>query len=447
MNRRDFLKNSAALIAVQSIPAAATAAVMTGKTAVKDNEKTASKYLVDSEPMLQNYAEDSIGIAFSVTANANGYVIYGLQPDLSDGRKVYCGGFRVTDMNSEVMQVRLTGLSSSTTYYYKVGADRINYADAYHMKITGNHELPRIYSFRTAGVGAESHFCVINDTHTHWDAMAKLTAMIRSVAPSCVVWNGDTCDTSETIEAQKRTFLKPDMPLKDYAATVPYLLVPGNHDSRGLANRHLERVWMYRQPEERASRDWDLGRNFAVRMGDIAMIGLDTAEDKQDENPIFANLFSSAEYRKAQVAWLADALQKPEIASAPYLVAFCHIPIFDDNPKSNPGDITPDDRDERYPESFAMWQRTCSRLWSPLLESAGCQVVITAHQHAYRYDAPAKGRCWAQIVGGGPEGTNASARDAATLMDCDIHEGKLRIRVYNAVNGTLIGEHKFTARQ
>ena len=118
MNRRDFLKNSAALIAVQSIPSVATAAVMTGNTSEKGEEKTASNYLIDSEPMLQNYAEDSMGIAFSVTANANGYVIYGLQPDLSDGRKVYCGGFRVTDMNSDVMQVRLTGLSSATTYYY-----------------------------------------------------------------------------------------------------------------------------------------------------------------------------------------------------------------------------------------------------------------------------------------------------------------------------------------
>ncbi len=447
MNRRDFLKNSAALIAVQSIPAVATAAVMTGETEEKKDGKTSSELLIDSEPMLQNYAEDSMGVAFSVTANANGYVIYGLQPDLSDGKKVYCGGFRVTGMNPDVMQVRLTGLSPATTYYYRVGADRIDYADAYHMKITGNHELPRIYSFRTAGVEAENHFCVINDTHTHWDAMAKLTAMIRPLAPSCVVWNGDTCNTSETMEALKRTFLKPDMPLKDYAATVPYMLVPGNHDSRGLANRSLERVWMFRQPEERASRDWDLGRNFAVRMGDIAMIGLDTAEDKQDTNPIFANLFSSAEYRKAQVAWLADALQKPEIASAPYLVAFCHIPLFDDNPKANPGDVMPDDRDKRYSVDYAEWQRTCARLWSPLLESAGCQVVITAHQHAYRFDAPAEGRSWAQIVGGGPEGTDASARDAATLMDCDIHGGKLRIRVYNAVNGKLIDKHKFAARR
>ena len=32
-------------------------------------------------------------------------------------------------------------------------------------------------------------------------------------------------------------------------------------------------------------------------------------------------------------------------------------------------------------------------------------------------------------------------------MDCDIHGGKLRIRVYNAVNGTLIGEHKFASRR
>ena len=34
-----------------------------------------------------------------------------------------------------------------------------------------------------------------------------------------------------------------------------------------------------------------------------------------------------------------DALRRKEIASAPYLVACCHIPLFDENPKANPGDV------------------------------------------------------------------------------------------------------------
>ena len=55
---------------------------------------------------------------------------------------------------------------------------------------------------------------------------------------------------------------------------------------------------MYRQPEERDVRDWDLGRNFAVRLGEMALVGLDTAEDKLDTNPRFAGLFKSAARRR-----------------------------------------------------------------------------------------------------------------------------------------------------
>ena len=142
MNRRDFLRNSAVLAAAQSValPALAGNAQPDEK---KEGEKP-SAMLIDSEPMLQNYAEDSMGVAFSVTDKANGYVIYGEKADLSDGQKVYCGGYRVTDMNPDVMLVRLTGLKPATTYYYKIGADRIHYGGGYDMKIIGNEEPQRV---------------------------------------------------------------------------------------------------------------------------------------------------------------------------------------------------------------------------------------------------------------------------------------------------------------
>ncbi len=443
MNRRDFLKSSAALAAAQGVAIPAIASVQQPA----EEEDKSSQPLIDSAPMLQNYAQDSMGIAFSVSDRANGYVIYGLKPDLSDGKKVYCGGYRVTDMNDDVMQIRLTGLQPATTYYYKIGADRIHYGGGYDMKIIGNEEDSLIRSFHTAGKEARAHFCVINDTHVHLDAMEKLTTKLKAIKPSCVVWNGDASNSEETIKAQKRIFLKPEITNKDYASETPFLFCPGNHDSRGLANRHLERVWMFRQPEERSGRDWDLGRNFAVRMGEIAMIGLDTAEDKMDTNPLFANLFTSASYRRAQVDWLRDALKRPEIASAPYLVAFCHIPLFDANPKANPGDVAPADKDPRYTLDFAEWQRTCANLWTPLLEEAHCQLIITAHQHHYRYDAPTKERTWAQIVGGGPEGTKLKSSAFATIIEGEVKEGQLNIRAYNMVKDEIIDEHSFKPRK
>ena len=158
----------------------------------------------------------------------------------------------------------------------------------------------------SALIAAAAHFCVINDTHARWEPFGRAIEKITALSPSCVIWNGDASNVEETVEAQMRIFLTPDIDRKDYAACMPYLFCPGNHDNRGMANRHLERVWMFRQAEERLPRDWDLGRNFAVRMGDVALIGLDTAEDKLDTNPKFAGLFTSGLYREAQTEWLRD---------------------------------------------------------------------------------------------------------------------------------------------
>jgi hypothetical protein len=442
MNRRDFLKRTAALAAAAALPDVARASEKLEAIGAAADEAGSGKLIV-SAPMLQNYAETSMGVAFAVSDMANGYVRYSTRPDMSDAVTVKCGGFRVTDMNEHVMLIRLTGLKPATKYWYTIGADRISYKGGYDMTVTDNEEGPRIYSFTTAGKGAASHFCVINDTHAHWDVITAAMDKVAALAPSCVVWNGDATNCEEEIDSLVNIFLDPDIERKDYAAEMPYMFCSGNHDSRGLANRHLERVWMFRQPEERASRDWDLGRNFAVRMGDIAMIGLDTAEDKQDTNPIFAGLFNSAAYREAQTEWLKDALSQKEIASAPYLVAFCHIPLFDPDPKANPGDLAPADVSPDYRGNFASWQRTCANMWGPLLAKARCQLVVTAHQHRYRFDEPDGDRTWAHMVGGGP---SLRGSGHATVIEGKVADGKLTVTVHNLADGSVKEAHTFVPR-
>ena len=413
-------------------------------TPEENNDNAGNGKLITSAPMLQNYASTSMGIAFSVSDMANGFVSYSEHADMSDARTVKCGGYRVTDMNDKVMLIRLTSLKPATHYYYTIGADRISYKGGYAMKIIGTETDPTVYSFTTAGPKAKSHFCVINDTHAQWPAIEKEMEKLASLSPSCVIWNGDASNTQENIESQMEIFLTPKIARADYASRTPYLFCPGNHDVRGFANRHLERVWMFRQPEERPSRDWDLGRNFAVRMGDIALIGLDTGEDKVDTNPLFAGLFTSGPYREAQAVWLADALKKKEIASAPFLVAICHIPLFDPNPKANPGDLFPDDKDPAYVDGYAAWQRTCAQLWAPLLEKAGCQLIITAHQHRYRYDAPTKERPWAQIVGGGHSLDNT--KSFPTVIEGKVEGKVLKVTTYNVSTGEIVGEQTFKRR-
>lgn len=452
MKRRDFIKNTALLTAATGLPLSATAANMPNvgpqpASPADSQPTTRNSKLIDTPPALMNYAEDSMDITFGVSALANGFVTYGEKPDLSDGITVKCGGYRVTRIDDKVMQVRLTGLKPATTYYFRISADRIEYKGGYKMKILGKETDDKIYSFTTAGKKAKSHFAVMNDTHANWKSFEPTIKKLSDINPACVVWNGDALNNDEEMDKLKQVFLNPPIATNaDYASRIPLLLAQGNHELRGWETRTLENIFPFRNPAERNARDWDLGRNFAVRLGDIALIGLDTGEDKLDTNPLFANLFTSGPYREAQKLWLADALKRPEIKSAPYLVACCHIPIFDSNPKENPGDLYPADKHPDYSPDFASWQRTCAQLWGPLLNKAKCNLVIAAHTHLYRYDAPAKDRCWAQIVGGGPDISGRSPRVFPTVMEGKVEDGRLVVRVHNIYSGKVEAEHVFKPR-
>ena len=439
MNRREFLIGSGALAASVGCAQAADKVEK-----AEQGTSVASTKLIVSPPVLQNAAETSMGVGFAVSDMANGYVDVSESPDMANARRVKCGGFRVTDMNDKIMLVRLTGLRPSTRYYYRIGADRISYKGGYKMKIVGREADPRTYSFTTLGAGRSGHFCVINDTHAKFEPFGLCVDKIAELKPDCVVWNGDACNTQETVDSLLPIFYTPPIARVDYAAETPYLFVPGNHDNRGLAARHLERAVMFRQPEERASRDWDLGRNFAVRCGDIALIGLDTGEDKLDGRDVFAGLFNMEPYRVAQTAWLKDALERPDVKSAPYIVAFCHIPLYDSDPTANPGDVDKDGGG-KYRHDFALWNRTCAKMWGPLLEQAGCPLVICAHEHTYRYDAPNAEHKWGHLVGGGPN-MKPGQKSFPTVVEGMVEGGELKVIVHDVLNRRVVDTLAFKPR-
>ena len=98
-----------------------------------------------------------------------------------------------------------------------------------------------------------------------------------------------------------------------------------------------------------------------------------------------------------------------------------------------------------------MWQRTCAQLWAPLLEQAGCQLVITAHQHRYRYDAPTAERPWAQLVGGGPEHaadeSDESPGEYPTVIEGEVRDGALVVTIHNLRRHTVQDTFTFHPRK
>ena len=440
MDRRQFLVCAAAATTAATAMAGAEGAK--GKDAAKAAKNAAKEPLpplIASAPVLQNAAETSMGVSFAVSADASGWVEYSRSPDMRDAKRAYSGGCGLMDVNPSVALVRLTGLAPATKYYYRIGADRISYKGGYKMKNLGPERDAKVHSFTTLGAAATGSFCVINDTHDRKPALGAALAKVRELNPAVVLWNGDASNTSETIETAMGIFIHthPDHP--EYASDTPYMFVRGNHDFRGRFNRRLGDLMMLREPAERSGEFAELGRNFVQRLGDIALIGLDTGEDKLDDDPRFAGIFRMKEYREMQARWLAEVVETEAVRTARHKVAICHIPLFDPNPRLNPGDVSVHSPEAKnYSPDFAGWQRGCARLWGPSLAKAGVKLVIAAHQHQFRHDPPDAGRPWAQIVGGGPDMDPAKGNLYPTVIHGRSENGELRVTVYNVRDGVVV---------
>ncbi len=440
VNRRGFLGASALFAAAAAAGAEDAAKPARVAAEAKDAPFTAS------EPVLQAPGETTMGVVWRVNRLAHGEVEVSETADFKNPVLYRSGtGLGLAQLDEEALQVRLTGLKPATRYWYRTRTTPyLKYKNAYDLKV-GKPVFGKIHSFTTLGVAAASHFAVMNDTHMRWPVFERVVKKLHELKPSVVLWNGDATNTTETKATALDAFVTPPVSTPAWSAEMPVLFNDGNHDFRGRFMSRLGEVVFDRLPTERAPEDWPLTRNFAVRVGDLALIGLDTGEDKPDAHPKWAGVANFSPARKAQVGWFERQFARPEIAQAPFVVAFCHIPIYCDKsygPYPHDGVVID-------PDDFAHWSRECGELWSPLLQKHRVQLLVTAHQHRYHFDAPDATRAWAQITGGGcslPDG-DKNPGDFPTVIEGRVANGLLKVVVHNLRTGKVQAEHTFKPRR
>lgn len=388
--------------------------------------------LLASEPVLQSPAEDSMGVAFAVNGLSVGFAEVSESPDMAGATRFLSEGFPRVVPDDKILRIRMEGLRPGTHYWYRVGAARLAHPVGYWSKL-GDIDWSAVHSFVTPGPDAPSRFAVLGDTHADFPSMARATAKYRELGIPIVVWNGDVLPSKiDDRDALVRHFI--DIPENSgYAADTPILFNCGNHDYRGDLSGKLGEAMMTRPPREIAGRDPLLDRNFALRMGDIALIGLDTGEDKPDNHIANGGITAFSRQRRLQATWLEDALSEKEIAEAPFAVAVVHIPLFDPDPDANPGTVL---------INYAQWQKECADLWCPILERHGVGLVVAGHTHRYRFDPPGQGRPWAQLVCGG-----AGNDTFQTLAVGEVEDGELVVRVHDTDSGNIAAVHRFQPRK
>lgn len=374
----------------------------------------------DSPPALQNPSPTGMTVAWAVRGRAAGWAEYGASPEALTER-ASASTYGLAAMHDRYLAVRLTGLEPGRRVYYRAAIAPIDFRSAYDIR-RGEALYSDVFSFTTPNVSAETAmFAAINDTHENVETLTQLTDSLAQQPADYLLWNGDIFNDVFTDEQVIAQAFRPAGAA--YAAETPVLFVAGNHDVRGPAARGLSQAFTPWAAEE------PLGRCFAVRHGPLAILGLDTGEDKPDARPVFAGLADFEPYRRAQRDWLIAALKRPEISAAPFVVACCHIPL-NGLPGHNGGDTD---------EGYAYFSRQSQQLWGPVLEQAGVQLVICGHMHQFRYDAPEANRPWGQLVGGGPQPSRATlirGRATADALTVTAHR----------LDGTELGQWSYRAR-
>ena len=398
------------------------------------------------EPVLEAPAETSVAVAWAVSGLSTGSVEIADNPELRNARVVKSGGLPLACLDDQSLTVRVEGLRPATRYWYRTVTQEVVSAHDPHCSIIrpGRRIVGAVHAFRTPGAGAESRFAVMNDTHIAWKSFAFTSAALKRGGFPVVIWNGDALCCTDAKSVAVEAILAPKVPTSDYASETPVLWVCGNHDHEGAWVRRLEEVMVARPASEHEGAFAVLKWNFAVRQGDVALIGLDTGEGLHDDDVRLVGLGSFSPYRQLQARWLESALSRPEIKSAPFAVAFCHIPLW--NTGENPFGC-----EEPRLKGCASWIRECYEAWGPVLDAHGVQLVVAGHEHAHRWDDEIPRFGWRQVLGGGPELSIPERGEKGnlyfpTLIEGEVRDGSLVVSVRDTWRDRIVSSRTFKPR-
>lgn len=193
---------------------------------------------------------------------------------------------------------------------------------------------------------------VVGDAHGCVDTAAE-TGMFYGDKLNLLVLNGDVADNN-TVEQLGEVV---DLAHRITFGELPVVYVRGNHDIRGAASVMLNRY-----------AGTDNGQfYFDFTAGNVYGIVLDCGEDKVDSHKEYGGLCAFDEYRKQQIKFLDEILDKKKYLDFDRILVFCHI-----EPQAE-GNINMSD-------IYLQWIKRLNIL-KP-------DIMICAHEHIIKYFPP-----------------------------------------------------------
>ena len=235
--------------------------------------------------------------------------------ETSDPSEVYYAHGTVTNFTAEpgpadatwqlIHRVHLTNLTAGTSYTYQCGNNRRNLSDAFEFKTypNGSDWSPRFLVYGDFG---------LVDDHS----LSFLEAEIGNGTSDLILHNGDFAYDLYNKDGQVGDdFMNAIQP---FAARVPYMVSPGNHESRFNFSNYRNRFTM--PAFEETENLW-----YSVDIGPVHLVSVDT----EIENRLYPSMDPGLIARHK--AWLLKDLEQVDREKTPWIITQGHRPTYCSN--------------------------------------------------------------------------------------------------------------------
>jgi predicted phosphodiesterase len=299
-------------------------------------------------PYLQNLTSTSVSIMWVTNKTALPSVLLGEEGSEAVNYRNSKDG--IIDGGATLHKVRINNLLPGTKYNYTPVSREILRYQPY--KVYFGDTLARgNYSFSTLSPKArEVSFIVLNDIHEKSSLLAQYMKMSSIKEPDMVFLNGDIINYLQNEDQIYNGFL--DTAVHYFAREIPFYLIRGNHESRGMKAREFKNFFDFEDDKFYS----------AVKHGPVHFIVLDCGEDKPDENRYYFDMADYDSYRLEELEWLKKHIKSKEFRNAPFKVVLVHMPILKG-------------------EEMGHGMQFLSDHFGPVLEEAGIDLLIAGHTH------------------------------------------------------------------
>lgn len=326
-------------------------------------QATDSVYRFDHGPYLQGLTYEDVYIYFSTSTNGFSWV--DLRPA---GEEAYIRCVTIDDglieANNTKNAIRLKGLKPDTAYEYRIASVPIKQFRL-SQNIYGDTIRSDWHTFKTLNPEATScSFITTSDIHDDAEKYRRLLDYMPLGKADMVFLLGDILSHFSRVNQPYSSFI--DVSVETFAKETPFVLVRGNHDTRGALARTYPQ-YIYRP---------DNHFYGTYQLGDIFIVLLDTGEDKPDDHHDYSGITAFEEYRREQTDWLKEVIRRDDFRNAGKRIVLAHIPPIARGESTRISAYTSDWLHKEY---------------LPILNEAGIDLMICGHTHRFMLFEPKEG--------------------------------------------------------